>query len=687
MFREYMHRIYQALIRGCKRRASRSGHRGRPSGRPAPRFRPWLEGLEDRTVPSAVNWIGGSGDWNDASHWDTGQVPTVTDDALITVAGVTVTHSTGADAVNSLSASGGTFNFSGGTLTVSSTVSGDDAFMLSGGSLANATVASGTTITGTLLGGTLSGGTFNGNLDLTNNANATVSNGLTLNGSTINLGTAAGDMFGRLFFIGTETLDGTGTVLLGGSFTNGLLSSGVANFTIGADILVHGQNGQINFGIQGFANQGTISADTAGGTISLTGVSNSGAIQSSSGSTLILGGTCSNNNIISANGGTVNLNGNFTLAGLGTVDGSSGTVNLTGTLDTGGGTLAFTAATGSWNLVGGTLLGGTVTEADGAELIFTNSGGTLNGVTFNNDLDLTNNASATVSNGLTLNGSTINLGNAAGSTFGQLFFQGTQTLDGTGSVLLGGSSSDGLFSYGLANLTIGADILVHGKNGQINFGLQGFANQGTISADTAGGTISLNGSNWSNTGTIQCSSGTSLYLNGTWSNSGNLSIGNSSTVTVNGSLTQTAGTLTLASGSGLTTTTGIVLQGGTLSGLGTTTGDVLNTGGNVIVGDSGTTVGILTITGNYTQGPGGTLSIKIGGATAGTQYDQLAVGGTATLDGTLNVTLIDGFTPNSGDTFQLLTSTAESGTFASLTGDGTMFTDSYATGGVTLTEN
>jgi hypothetical protein len=95
----------------------------------------------------------------------------------------------------------------------------------------------------------------------------------------------------------------------------------------------------------------------------------------------------------------------------------------------------------------------------------------------------------------------------------------------------------------------------------------------------------------------------------------------------------------------------------------------------------------LTITGNYTQGSGGTLSVKIGGATAGTQYDQLAVGGTATLNGTLNVSLLGGFTPNSGEMFQPLTSTAESGTFASLTGDGTMFTDSYAAGGATLTKN
>ena len=54
-------------------------------------------------------------------------------------------------------------------------------------------------------------------------------------------------------------------------------------------------------------------------------------------------------------------------------------MNLTGTLNNTGTTLAFTAATGSWNLVGGTITGGTVTETGGAELTFTNSGGTLAG--------------------------------------------------------------------------------------------------------------------------------------------------------------------------------------------------------------------------------------------------------------------------------------------------------------------
>ena len=50
------------------------------------------------------------------------------------------------------------------------------------------------------------------------------------------------------------------------------------------------------------------------------------------------------------------------------------------------------------------LKGGTVTEAGGAELAFTTSGGTLAGVTFDNNLDLAslNGAYATITGGLTL---------------------------------------------------------------------------------------------------------------------------------------------------------------------------------------------------------------------------------------------------------------------------------------------
>src|SRR5712692_8174390 len=107
------------------------------------RFRPNLEALEDRAVPSTVNWIGGSGNWNDASHWldadtMTNHVPTAGDDAAINLAAITVTHDTGSHAVHSLAASNGTFELSDGTLTVATTLQGNSAFTLGRGTLANA---------------------------------------------------------------------------------------------------------------------------------------------------------------------------------------------------------------------------------------------------------------------------------------------------------------------------------------------------------------------------------------------------------------------------------------------------------------------------------------------------------------------------------------------------------------------
>ena len=119
----------------------------------------------------------------------------------------------------------------------------------------------------------------------------------------------------------------------------------------------------------------------------------------------------------------MNLGGSFTAADLVGFQRTGGIVNLTGTLDDTGAGLSLDATTGSWNLVGGTLKNGTYTASGGAELVFTPSGGTLDGVTANSDLDLASNiaaiVSATVKDGLTLgNGATIRLGNAAGSTSG-----------------------------------------------------------------------------------------------------------------------------------------------------------------------------------------------------------------------------------------------------------------------------
>ena len=70
------------------------------------------------------------------------------------------------------------------------------------------------------------------------------------------------------------------------------------------------------------------------------------------------------------------------------------------------------------------------------------------------------------------------------------------------------------------------------------------------------------------------------------------------------------------------------------------------------------------INGTYSQMASGSLNVDLGGTTAGSQYDQLLVSGTAALGGQLDVSLINGFQPALGNTFQPLTFASSSGNFA-----------------------
>jgi uncharacterized repeat protein (TIGR01451 family) len=119
------------------------------------------------------------------------------------------------------------------------------------------------------------------------------------------------------------------------------------------------------------------------------------------------------------------------------------------------------------------------------------------------------------------------------------------------------------------------------------------------------------------------------------------------------------GTVTVASGAELQVDGVLTLQGGSLAGSGTVIGHVANSG----VVSPGGSPGLLTIMGNYNQSPTGALRMEIGGLTPGAQFDQLATG-YATLDGSLEVTLTNGFMPNWGDVFPILGYVAgRSGTF------------------------
>src|SRR5688572_30655474 len=78
-----------------------------------------LERLEERAVPAEVRWTNAlGGNWAVPTNWSTGQVPGPADDAVIDLPGVTVTHSSSADTVRSLTTGDSTFVMGGGSLSL-----------------------------------------------------------------------------------------------------------------------------------------------------------------------------------------------------------------------------------------------------------------------------------------------------------------------------------------------------------------------------------------------------------------------------------------------------------------------------------------------------------------------------------------------------------------------------------------
>jgi len=85
----------------------------------------------------------------------------------------------------------------------------------------------------------------------------------------------------------------------------------------------------------------------------------------------------------------------------------------------------------------------------------------------------------------------------------------------------------------------------------------------------------------------------------------------------------------------------------------------------------------------------GVLTIELGGTTAGSLFDLLAVAGKVTLDGTLNVTVLGAFVPALGAFFRPLTFGSRVGVFATITGldfgGGRLLDPLYTAGNLTLT--
>ena len=304
-----------------------------------------------------------------------------------------------------------------------------------------------------------------------------------------------------------------------------------------------------------------------------------------------------------------------------------------------------------------TLAGGLVIDAGASLAVASNStvsgtlalaGGTLQAAgtltvsgTFNwYDGTLTGTGSTSIASAGTLNVADGSIGSPTGRVL-------DQALVNAGTVDWTTSRSTTATANGAITNQAGATFKLDGSSGglAVSGSAATFANAGTfivsIGSNTFGFALPL-----TNTGSLSLQSGT-LAASAAIANSGTVTVPSGTTLTVTGAAyTQSAGTTNLAGT--LSSNQTVSLTGGTLAGTGTVAADLSN-GGTVAPGSP---LGILTVTGNYTQTSTGTLSIDLAGTTVGTGYSQLDVSGLVTLAGSLQLAL--NYSPHAGDTYQIV---------------------------------
>jgi hypothetical protein len=267
----------------------------------------------------------------------------------------------------------------------------------------------------------------------------------------------------------------------------------------------------------------------------------------------------------------------------------------------------------------------------------------------------------------------------AGSNGATFNFTGTgfQWQEGTLNGGSAGLTNAGLLrmvsNYGrfLSGVLVNTGTLVH-EAGTTNFNGASLRNSGTAEVRAGRWNNNTGTNSLVNTGTLNKVSPdpnnpTSFTITVNTTNSGLIEVQNG-TLSVN-NLTQTAGETRIRRGATLSVSNPLAMQGGKLTGAGTLSGALNNTAGTIAPGIDDpdqpdlNPLGILTINGNLTLGNDAIFEVELAGTDnsdpANPQYDQLIVGQsgytrTVQLNGTLRVKARDGYTPATGDTFDIL---------------------------------
>ncbi len=383
-----------------------------------------------------------------------------------------------------------------------------------------------------------------------------------------------------------------------------------------------------------------------------------------------------------------------------TLDGgvlTTGTLENSGTIDFKKGTLAVTGA-GGFN-IGTGALGANVVLGTGANLQVTNTANVASGallrtnggsitaanITNSGTIDhrdgalnfsgtLTNNASSRVfvsgvasPAGAIINSGTITMQNGIG------FLGGAGAITSTGFI-----TGDGTIAKPVTNSAAGQIRAESGK--RLTFTGTLAPNAGTMSLQ--GGTLDfINAITNGSSGFI---SGRGTLSTASLTNQGSMAFSGGNT-DIFGDTTNTSGARIVTSGSGAVTTfyDDVVHNGlDIFTGAGCSTvffgnesgnGPLTGSGSVYFIGDlrPGNSPAAVSISPQAIFAPSSSLVVEIGGLTAGTQYDKITFSSAANLqvawEGTLVVTLVNGFTPAAGQAFDIFDFDAarDAGTFGS----------------------
>jgi len=220
---------------------------------------------------------------------------------------------------------------------------------------------------------------------------------------------------------------------------------------------------------------------------------------------------------------------------------------------------------------------------------------------------------------------------------------GTLTIQNGGRVM-SGSAFIGNFADGMGTVAVDGAGSAWIISEELTVGNEGLAQLNI----TNGGQVTSAGGFVGRFNTVEIGDVRVASIDGpgsTWTNTGDLTVGGI-VGTVGGN-----GTIVVSNG-GAVSVSGVlhVASQGIIKGNGNISADIFNAG----MVAPGISPGALHVDGAYIQAAAGKLQIELGGVTPGASYDQLLVSGAASLNGALQASLINGFMPEIGNTFEIL---------------------------------